>query len=282
MGLDRRSNQMLRDTIMSKRTLLVFALIAVYVGPFLSQGYVFRQDYGVSFNAWGMFASTMSNARALLVCFVGYILMLSDLPRFSSAAVYEVVRSKRRSLMAVRVLMILKLTLVFLLLLFFLLCLLGGCTDWRFDTWDKVHYTYAHGQSVGELYVAVPGEMVAEYTPITAFMTSMFLLFFVFSGLGMGLLFFTMLLNEKKIVFAVICALAGLDMAIDEMGLGYRMYIASPLSYTRLGIIGKHEMNAFYPSKERMLIATMLLFVTTMIGCLVFPVNRRLDRLSMK
>ena len=61
------------------------------------------------------------------------------------------------------------------------------------------------------------------------------------------LLFAAMLLPAKKVLLVSLCAWGGFDMAIDEMGFGYKMYLYSPLSYTRLNIIDAHHTNLYYP-----------------------------------
>ena len=80
--------------VMKMRSVFILLLIVVYAGPYLSQGYVYTSRYGAVLNAWGTFACAMSNAKILLVCFVGYILLISDVPYFSAANIYEVVRSR--------------------------------------------------------------------------------------------------------------------------------------------------------------------------------------------
>lgn len=282
MSLNRRSNHLLRDIVMQLRTLLVLALITAYVLPYLGQGYDFRSRFAIAFNAWGAFACAMSNARILLVCFAGYVLLLSDLPCFSSVNTYEVIRSSRRSLMPVRVLAILKLTVLYIAILFVLFSILGGCTDFDFNRWDKIHYSYAHGQIIDDLYMDVPAAVILNYTPLTAFMMSVTLLCLVFSSMGMLLLFGTMLFPAKKAVFTGVCVLAGLDMAIDDMGFGYRMYLYSPLSYARLSIIEAHDTNAYYPSKEQIVLVALLIFIAMAAGCVLFPVRRRLGYLNVK
>ena len=102
MSLNRRSNHLLRDMVMKMRSVFILLLIVAYAGPYLSQGYVYTSRYGAVLNAWGTFACAMSNAKILLVCFVGYILLISDVPYFSAANIYEVVRSKRWTIMPVR------------------------------------------------------------------------------------------------------------------------------------------------------------------------------------
>lgn len=169
MRLNRRANHLMKISWIQLRTLLVFALIFAYTSAHLSQGYQVRQTYQIALNAWGTFACTMNNTKILLVCFAGYVLLLSDLPCFHAVHMYEMVRSKRREV-----------------------------------------------------------------------------------------------------------------MAVDEMGLGYRVYIASPLSYTRLEILGAHVTNGYYPSLAQIALAVSLLFFGTLLGCLLFPVARRFNRLSLK
>ena len=69
--------------VMKMRSVFILLLIVAYAGPYLSQGYVYTSRYGAVLNAWGTFACAMSNAKILLVCFVGYILLISDVPYFS-------------------------------------------------------------------------------------------------------------------------------------------------------------------------------------------------------
>lgn len=282
MRLNRRANHLMKISWIQLRTLLVFALILAYTSAYLSQGYQVRQTYQIALNAWGTFACTMNNTKILLVCFAGYVLLLSDLPCFQAVHMYEMVRSKRREIMAVRVLFVLKTTLLYLLCLFLLFSLLGGCSDLRVNTWDKLHFSLARGQTVDGIHIDAPASVVLHYTPMGAFALNTALLFLVFSGLGMGLLLLTMLFPVKKAIFAALCIWGGLDMAVDEMGLGYRMYIASPLSYTRLEILGAHVTNGYYPSLAQIALAVSLLFFGTLLGCLLFPVARRFNRLSLK
>ena len=106
--------------VMKMRSVFILLLIVAYAGPYLSQGYVYTSRYGAVLNAWGTFACAMSNAKILLVCFVGYILLISDVPYFSAANIYEVVRSKRWTIMPVRVIALLKVTLLYFAVLFLL------------------------------------------------------------------------------------------------------------------------------------------------------------------
>ena len=65
MSLNRRSNHLLRDMVMKMRSVFILLLIVAYVGPYLSQGYVYTSRYGAVLNAWGTFACAMSNAKIL-------------------------------------------------------------------------------------------------------------------------------------------------------------------------------------------------------------------------
>lgn len=280
MGLVKRAACFVKLSWLQMRTVLVFALIAAYTAPYLAQGYEVRGTFHVALNAWGTFVCTMNNPRILLVCFVGYLLLVSDLPLFSAEQTYEIVRSGRRSLMAVRVLYVFMSTALYLALLFALFCLTGGCTDFRPLNWDKLHYSYARGQQVGDLFLDAPASVVLGNTPIGAFGKNLLLVFLVFSGMGMGLLLFTMLIPAKKAAFALLCAWGGLDMAVDEMGLGYRMYIASPLSYTRLEILEASAGNLYYPSVQSVYLAVFALLAVAVTACLLFPVQRPINRLN--
>ena len=146
--------------VMKMRSVFILLLIVAYAGPYLSQGYVYTSRYRAVLNAWGTFACAMSNAKILLVCFVGYILLISDVPYFSAANIYEVVRSKRWTIMPVRVIALLKVTLLYFAVLFVLFCILGGCTDFNPNVWDRIHYSYAHGQYIEDLYMDVPGNVM--------------------------------------------------------------------------------------------------------------------------
>ena len=200
MSLNRRSNHLLRDMVMKMRSVFILLLIVAYAGPYLSQGYVYTSRYGAVLNAWGTFACAMSNAKILLVCFVGYILLISDVPYFSAANIYEVVRSKRWTIMPVRVIALLKVTLLYFAVLFVLFCILGGCTDFNPNVWDRIHYSYAHGQYIEDLYMDVPGNVIANYTPFSAFAVNLCLLLLVFTSMGLLLLFAAMLLPAKKVL----------------------------------------------------------------------------------
>ena len=249
---------------------------------YVSQGYVYTSRYGAVLNAWGTFACAMSNAKILLACFVGYILLISDVPYFSAANIYEVVRSKRWTIMPVRVIALLKVTLLYFAVLFVLFCILGGCTDFNPNVWDRIHYSYAHGQYIEDLYMDVPGNVIANYTPFSAFAVNLCLLLLVFTSMGLLLLFAAMLLPAKKVLLVSLCAWGGFDMAIDEMGFGYKMYLYSPLSYTRLNIIDAHHTNLYYPSKGRIVAAALFICAAVTAGCLLFPVERRLGYLNKK
>lgn len=268
--------------VMKMRSVFILLLIVAYAGPYLSQGYVYTSRYGAVLNAWGTFACAMSNAKILLVCFVGYILLISDVPYFSAANIYEVVRSKRWTIMPVRVIALLKVTLLYFAVLFVLFCILGGCTDFNPNVWDRIHYSYAHGQYIEDLYMDVPGNVIANYTPFSASAVNLCLLLLVFTSMGLLLLFAAMLLPAKKVLLMSLCAWGGFDMAIDEMGFGYKMYLYSPLSYTRLNIIDAHHTNLYYPSKGRIVAAALFICAAVTAGCLLFPVERRLGYLNKK
>lgn len=278
----KRSAQMMRLSWMQVRTLFIFAFLMAYAGPYLMQGYQVKGQFHVALNAWGTFACTMSNTKILLVCFVGYILLISDLPFFSSGQIYEIVRSDGRSMMAARVAFVLESTALYLVMLFALFCVLGGSTDFRIDMWDKFHYSCARGMMVDEITLDAPSGVVLQYTPFHAFWMNMLLLFGVFSIFGLGILFFSLLLPSKKIVLIAACVLGGLDMAVDEMGLGYRTYILSPLSYTRLEILGMGAVNAYYPSMQKIIITASVLFIGLCVLCVFFPIKHRLERQYMK
>lgn len=280
MGLIKRAARFVKIAWLQMRTVLIFAFIVAYTAPYLAQGYEVRRMFHVALNAWGTFVCTMNNPRILLVCFVGYLLLVSDLPFFAPEQTYEIVRSDRRALMAVRILFVLMSTALYLALLFALFGLTGGCTDFRLFTWDKLHYSYARGQEIGDLFLDAPASVVLGYSPIGAFGQNMLLLFFVFSSMGLGLLLLTMLIPAKKMVFALLCAWGGLDMAVDEMGLGYRMYIVSPLSYTRLEILEASAGNLYYPSVQSIYLAALVLWIAMMGACLLFPAQRPINRLN--
>lgn len=278
----KRSAQILRLSWMQARTVFIFAFLIAYVGPYLMQGYQVKSQFHVPLNAWGTFACTMSNTQILLMCFVGYILLISDLPFFSSRQTYEIVRSDGRSMMAARAVFVLESTALYLVMLFALFFVMSGSTDFRMDAWDKFHYSYARGMMVDDIMMDAPSGVVLQYTPIRAFLTNVLLLFVVFSIFGLGVLFFSLLLPSKKIVLIAACVLGGLDMAVDEMGLGYRTYILSPLSYTRLEILGMGAVNEYYPSMQKIIIAASVLFIGLCVLCVFFPIKHRLERQYMK
>ncbi len=280
MALLKRAACLMRISWLQTRTVLVFALIAAYAAPYLAQGYEVHSVFHVALNAWGTFVCTMNNSRILLVCFVGYLLLVSDLPFFTSEQTYEVVRSERRRLMEVRILFVLMSTALYLALLFVLVCLMGGCADFRLFEWDKLHFSYARGQVFEGLYMDAPASIVLGSTPISAFGKNLLLSFLVFSSMGMGLLILTMLIPEKKATLAFLCIWGGLDMAVDEMGLGYRLYIVSPLSYTRLEILEASASNLYYPSMQSIYIAVCALLICVIAACLLFPVQRSINRLN--
>ena len=175
-----------------------------------------------------------------------------------------------------------KVTLLYFAVLFVLFCILGGCTDFNPNVWDRIHYSYAHGQYIEDLYMDVPGSVIANYTPFSAFAVNLCLLLLVFTSMGLLLLFAAMLLPAKKVLLVSLCAWGGFDMAIDEMGFGYKMYLYSPLSYTRLNIIDAHHTNLYYPSKGRIVAAALFICAAVTAGCLLFPVERRLSYLNKK
>lgn len=282
MKLNRRSNQLLMISFMQIRTFLVLALLFAYIFPYLVQGYTVRKLFGVKLNAWGTFACTLSNAKVLWVCFTGYLLMLSDLPCFSAMHIYESVRSKGREITAVRIWMVLKMTLLYVSMLFFLFCLMSGSTDFSFNEWDRLHFSYSQGQLVDGIYLDAPPEIILDYTPIAAFGVCASLCLLVFACFGLCLLFLTMLLPMKKLILALCCAWGGFDMAIDEMGFGYRMYAFSPLSAIRLHILEAQASNMYYPSKIRILVAVIMLFAILLMSCVFFPINRRMNRLCRR
>ena len=224
----------------------------------------------------------MNNVKILLMCFVGYIILLSDLPFFDTKHMYEVIRSRKSELMAVRVIYIIKMTILYLIVLFLIFSLISGSSDFNLFKWDKFRFSSARGIEIDNITLESSKEIVLNYAPISAFMTSITLLFLVFSSFGFMLLFFSMLLPVKKGVISFICVWSGMDMAIDEMGLGYRLYIASPLSYTRLEILGANAGNLYFPSKVRILLMLILLFFGFMFLCIFFPIKRRLNRLDVK
>lgn len=282
MSVDRRANQMLSVSIRQIRTVMVAALIFAYTCPYLAQGYKVRQSFGFALNAWGTFACTMSNAKILWVCFTGYLLMLSDLPCFSATHVYEAVRSEKGEIMKVRVLMVLKMTALYVGVLFIFFCVMSGSTDFHMETWDRLHFSYAHGQYVDGIDLDAPLEIVDRYTPVASFCLCAALCLIVFACFGLCLLFLTMMLPVKKPVFALCCAWGGLDMAVDEMGFGYRMYAYSPLSFVRLTILEAQKVNAYYPSKARILTTAVAALALLLTVCLLFPVESRMDRLGRK
>lgn len=280
--LNKRTDDLIRETIIQLRTFLIFLLICLYAAPYLVQGYLLKNTYHVSLNLFGNFACTINNVKILLMCFVGYIILLSDLPFFDTKHMYEVIRSRKSELMAVRVIYIIKMTILYLIVLFLIFSLISGSSDFNLFKWDKFRFSSARGIEIDNITLESSKEIVLNYAPISAFMTSITLLFLVFSSFGFMLLFFSMLLPVKKGVISFICVWSGMDMAIDEMGLGYRLYIASPLSYTRLEILGANAGNLYFPSKVRILLMLILLFFGFMFLCIFFPIKRRLNRLDVK
>ena len=87
---------------------------------------------------------------------------------------------------------------------------------------------------------------------------------------------------RKKVLLVSLCAWGGFDMAIDEMGFGYKMYLYSPLSYTRLNIIDAHHTNLYYPSKDESLRPRFSFVLRSPPDACFSPVERRLGYLNKK
>lgn len=280
MAAYRRSGVLLRENVLQLRTLLVYSLVMLYIYPYCVQGYTIRKLANISLNGWGAFACTMANPMILLICFIGYLLLMSEMPCWSSEYAYEAVRTGKRTMMLSRALLILELTLMYVASLFVINCLLSGCTDYRMDVWDKASYSLARGQEMEGVYLYAPVEIIAAYTPIGAFLMSAGMLFLVFASLGLGVFLCTMLLPFRKIVFAFFFVWGGLDIAVDEMGFGYRQYALSPLSWTRLTILETAMYNVYYPSKEWCIGAAVAMFVMMLMACFLYPVKLATDRLG--
>ena len=76
------------------------------------------------------------------------------------------------------------------------------------------------------------------------------------------------------------CIWGGFDMAIDEMGLGYRWYAFSPLSFARLSILEESRENFFYPTTQRIIVTLLILIFIISISCILTPAYRSFEKLS--
>ena len=239
---------LVRRACLQPRTVLIFCMLAVYVSPCLADGYAAIGQYGVRLNLWGQFACVMSNEQVMLMCFAGYLMLLSDLPFWSRGSLYEAMRTTPMRSTLVRIAAVLALTALYLIGLLAMVCLLGGCLDISLYDWDKMSFSAAHDQLGDAFVMSVPKQIVLDYTPWAAFSIAMRQMALVFTGIGWLLLLCLLAMPAKKAVFAAFTLWGGLDIAVDWMGLGYRMYAYSPVSWARMTIVIGKAYNDYYPS----------------------------------
>lgn len=266
---------LVRRACLQPRTVLIFCMLAVYVSPCLADGYAAIGQYGVRLNLWGQFACVMSNEQVMLMCFAGYLMLLSDLPFWSRGSMYEAMRVTPMRATLVRIAAVLALTALYLIGLLAMVCLLGGCFDFSFHQWDKMSFSAAR-QQLGDAFVMiVPQEIVLDYTPWAAFSIAMRQIALVFTGMGCLLLFCLLAMPMKKAVFAAFALWGGLDIAVDWMGLGYRMYAFSPVSWARMTIVIGKAYNDYYPSWQWCTAGAAILCLAALLLLVCLPNKRQ-------
>lgn len=280
LKIDRYSNDLIYQTLYQLKSILILATIVSYLLPYLKQGYQIKQIFDVTLNSWGTFSCMLSNSKILWVLFGGYLLLISDIPFLSKRVSYEIVRSTQRQIMVSRIRYLMKITLLYLLFIFLVTCIMNGSFDFSIVNWDKLHFSYALNIVVDGIEMDVPVKIVQGYTPLEAFLTSSLLCYLVFVWFGMLTLLLSMHFPFPKTILTLNCIWGGFDMAIDEMGLGYRWYAFSPLSFARLSILEESRENFFYPTTQRIIVTLLILIFIISISCILTPAYRSFEKLS--
>lgn len=223
-------------------------------------GRIARQ-YRLSIHAGGYFSVLVNHSLSLIMLSFGLVFILGDAPFLHENAMFEWIRSDRKSWTAGRVLYIAAVVLIYMLFIQMMICLLSWSLNFG-PKWDKVLTTLSTGRSAGGVSMHVPGLLIAKWNPLQAMGLTWLLLFLAWFALGL-ILFALSAAARRLAALAFVSALVFSDYLIETM-MPYRAYFYSPLSWAKLTVIGD-DMNPYAPSMSFALKALPLLCIALLV-----------------
>lgn len=214
---------------------LVLAATAVFLWDRCFELGRLARHYGLSINAGGLFAILLNNSMILLALSFGVVFLLGNAPFLHESAMFEWVRSDRKTWTAGRLLYMIIVVMLYLLSIQVMICL----ETWSLNfgpRWDRVLRTLSTGRSIDGVAMLVPSLLTAKFTPNEALAYTFRMMFLVWISVGIGLFAFSLLIH-RMVGLCLASFMIFADFIVEGM-LPYRMYYFSPLSWAKLSVVG--------------------------------------------
>ena len=214
-------------------------------------------------NAFALFSAGFTDSWVLLACAAGGVALLSAVPFVYPAHPQEILRAGQLRYVLLRLFHIALISFLYTIFIFLCTWTLSGSSFKAFHRWGKVMNTIASGNVSVDIGVrmSVPLALTQNYSPLQAAGLAASLFFSVMTSLGWMMYAVSIQAGRRAATLAG-ALLAVLDLSVDQMGLGYRMYRFSPWSWTRLDLLLDTENPYLIGYSATLVIVLVALFGT--------------------
>lgn len=250
---------------------------------YLAQGTVrFQQESGMTINAWGYTVGVFSNYLSTMVFGFGAVMLFSDLPLIREYALFEASRCSRNTWIGGRILYVLCVSALYAVLMLFLCSVTSHGSFADTVKWGKVLNSIANGYGFGgySIPVELSLQVVGKMTPLAAFGLTAGLSVLAAATVGMVMLCLSLLLGRIGAI-AGGCVIAVLDFLISEK-LPFWCYWLSPMSFTRLSIVGNSQMSIFPTWQQALVLLLIVNGVCVLLAFALAHVNRAFAKNILK
>ena len=253
--------------------------ILLLVAAFLSSNWaplrqVFMKTH-LPANTFGLFAASFSGSWVLLTYAAGATALLSSVPFVHPIHSLEILRMGQKRYVTLRLCHIALISLVYTLLLFVETWLLSGSAFQAIHRWGKVLNAIAAGNVPADLGIQlhIPLALTQKYTPLQAAGLSGLIFWTIMTSIGSMMFVLSNLVNHDVAVLLG-ALLTMLDLSVEQLGLGYRMYQFSPWSWARLDLL-LDESNPYLLGYDGTLMQITIVFFITMLLALFSGLSHR-------
>ena len=252
--------------------------IIVFVAFFLSSCWSSLREIvhitGLPANAHGLFSVSFTNGWINLAYSGGAVALLSSIPFLYPNHSQELLRLGQLRYTLLRLGQILLISITYTAFLFVCTWLVSGSMLDTSSRWGKVLNSFASGLFPADLHsiVQIPLALTQNYTPMQAAGGTALLFVLVMTSIGWIMFTLSNLFGrEAAILFA--SATSIIDMAVIQLGLGYKMYNFSPWSWVRADII-LDKTNPFIADLDTILIIIVCTFAISFILAVLSGISK--------
>lgn len=225
--------------------------------------------YSIAVNGFSA-AFLLTSLNQVFIIFLGVFILFSDLPFKDNQQMFLLSRSGKRAWIFSQVFYVFFVSLMYFLFIFVCFCIaMLPNIGFSVDNWGKIIKTISAtnaGQKFHVLFKVSPS-VLADFSPVEAFVYSFGTAFAVSVVLGLVVLFFN--LTIKRNTGVIISGAMVFVYMFVNLGGGPRTYYFSPVSWCSVFIADKKGLT-FYPDVSWIISVLCIWFAVELIALFVF------------